>query len=288
MKDAHNTKTLDKVCDTFNDGASFKSYNVDDATVTSEINENDMNQENGDNDDSSNDTNYSVEDEINDAIYDDENLITENKDDEEIIKESKQASSSSTWQDLINFWDDDLTLQEKYIKFYEMDNYLCNHEIMIFIANSIKELSKLNSDNVAVLVTMHQASPLFKDVMNRIENDDNKEDISYWKLLLDDIPNRNNNEDENNARVLSYMNLQVDIKDEDLHRKIMKERSHMVQRCKINKDDALHLILKRYKKAFADLERNVIGSDMDMDTDMNTEIDKDLNDSTSFYKGYYV
>ena len=52
MKNTYNIKTLDKVCDAFNDGVSFKTYNIDDAAVTSEINENDMNQENGNNDDS--------------------------------------------------------------------------------------------------------------------------------------------------------------------------------------------------------------------------------------------
>ena len=56
MKNTHNVKTLDKVCDTFNDKVSFKTYNIDDTAVTSKINENDMNHENGNNDDRNVDT----------------------------------------------------------------------------------------------------------------------------------------------------------------------------------------------------------------------------------------
>ena len=56
MKNTHIVKTLDKVCDTFNDKVSFETYNIDDTAVTSKINENDMNHENGNNDDRNVDT----------------------------------------------------------------------------------------------------------------------------------------------------------------------------------------------------------------------------------------
>ena len=187
---------------------------------------------------------------------------------------SINETDNSFWLLLMNFWDNEWSLQEKYGNFVRLSKLSEKDEIFRFINNYTCHLRKLCSFDVAFRVAMNQASSFLKDIEDKIangednvdedmveneedssEDEDDKEnilfwkiDLSFWKLLLSDMSTLDNKTDE---RILSFIATDYQMKSNALHIKIMREHSNLMNHFEIvNTDDTLELFLRKYKDTF--------------------------------------
>ena len=164
---------------------------------------------------------------------------------------SINETDNSFWVLLMNFWDNEWSLQEKYGNFVRLSKLSEKDEIFRFINNYTCHLRKLCSFDVAFRVAMNQASSFLKDIEDKIangednvdedmveneedssEDEDDKEnilswklDLSFWKLLLSDMSALDNKTDE---RILSFIATDYQMKSNALHIKIMREHSNLM------------------------------------------------------------
>ena len=162
--------------------------------------------------------------------------------------EESEIEGEPFWLGLIDFWKNEWSFLDKYKNYILLCRLSSNDETVNFINTSINQLWKMNTFNIAYKITMIQVTPLLNDIRDRVMNikavsddDEDDEDITFWKLLLCEVSNDMDIE----TRLIYFFILQYRSKGIVFHDKIMKEVDEAVKHFNINKGnviDAIELI----------------------------------------------